>query len=433
MSLIIQNDLLGNYIKPSYSSRDIQTILDLLESKGTFNFATLDNGLFSAAAVNSATSYTGYSAVWIRDNIYLAHTHYLIGHTQIAIANLKTLMAYFQKFQWRFEEIIQGRVDPDNVMERPHVRFNGRDLLEIDQQWSHAQNDALGYFLWFYCQLVRERLIELRPQNLEILALFPVYFQAIQYWQDEDSGHWEEERKIAASSIGAVIAGLKSLKLLLTERNLVTECQYRGKSITAISDELVNLGQIALLKILPAECIQADPQYRLHDAALLFLIYPLGIVEAKMSERIVSNVIGNLQGDYGIRRYLGDSFWCRNYKDLPEEIRTSISSEREQWLKEHNRNLVEGEEAQWCVFDPIISVIFGLKFQKSDRTEDLERQTLYLNRSLGQLTGKNFELEFKCPELYYLQNNRYVANDATPLLWTQANLRIALKVMVDNL
>ncbi|MDJ0677697.1 MAG: hypothetical protein QNJ36_20320 [Calothrix sp. MO_167.B42] len=66
-----------------------------------------------------------------------------------------------------------------------------------------------------------------------------------------------------------------------------------------------------------------------------------------------------MRGDDGIRRYLRDSFWCRDYKDLPEEIRTSISSEREQWLREHGRELKEGEEAQWCIFDPVISVIFG--------------------------------------------------------------------------
>ena len=76
----------------------------------------------------------------------------------------------------------------------------------------------------------------------------------------------------------------------------------------------------------------------------------------------------------------------------------------------------------------------GLKFQKTRQEKYLQQQTLYLNRSLGQLTGENCKLgEFKCPELYYIQNGRYIANDATPLLWTQANLRIALKVMEDSL
>lgn len=433
--LKIHNETIRHLIKGRYQPEELQAIITVLKKQHTFNFPTLDNNLFSASAVSSDTSYTGYSSVWVRDNIYLAYTHYLIGQTEIAVRNIESLIAYFQKFKWRFEGIIEGKVDPNNVMQRPHVRFNGHNLSEIDQPWEHAQNDALGYFLWFYCKLAREKLITLPPENLEILALFPFYFQAINYWQDEDSGHWEEERKIEASSIGVVVAGLKSLKLLLTDLNLATDCKYKGNLVTVeFLDRLIGAGITALNKILPAECIQPNPKNRQYDAALLFLIYPLQVIEEEMALRILKLVIDNLQGDYGIRRYLWDSFWCRDYKDLPKKIRTSISSEREQWLNEHGRKLEEGEEAQWCIFDPIVSVIFGLKFQKTHQQEDLQQQTRYLNRSLGQLTAKDCELgEFKCPELYYLQHGRYVPNDATPLLWTQANLRIALKVMEDSL
>ncbi len=93
---------------------------------------------------------------------------------------------------------------------------------------------------------------QLQQQDLEILALFPFYFQAIQYWEDEDSGHWEEDRKIEASSIGVVIAGLKELKLLLTDTRLVSDCKYKDKLVTTkILDELINKGKesgAALLK-----------------------------------------------------------------------------------------------------------------------------------------------------------------------------------------
>ncbi|HHP7230464.1 MAG TPA: phosphorylase kinase [Xenococcaceae cyanobacterium] len=352
----------------------------------------------------------------------------------VALKNVKTLMAYFQKFKWRFEAIIDQRVDPNEVMERPHIRFDGHNLSEIPQQWQHAQNDALGYFLWFYCQLARKKLLKLQPEDREVLALFPFYFQAISYWQDEDSGHWEEARKISASSIGVVIAGLKSLKLLISDPDLAIDCRYQAELVTVeFLNELIDTGTTALNKILPAECIQPHPQNRPYDAALLFLIYPLQVVEAAMSEQILELVINHLQGDYGIRRYLKDSFWCRDYKDLPEAIRTSISSEREQWLQEHGRKLREGEEAQWCIFDPIVSVIFGRKFHQTRQPEYLEQQIRYLNRSLRQLTSKDCQLGFKCPELYYLQNGNYIPNDATPLLWTQANLRIALKIMEDSL
>ncbi len=58
-------------------------------------------------------------------------------------------------------------------------------------------------------------------------------------------------------------------------------------------------------------------------------------------------------------------------------------------------------------------------------------QTEYLNRSLAQITAENQGNvpAFRCPELYYLEEGRYVPNDHVPLLWTQANLMLAMNLM----
>ncbi len=435
--IILHNEKLLGFLRYSYSLVDIKNISNFLQSQETFKFPPLDNGLFSAATLSEEAEYTRYSNVWVRDNIYVAYSHYLIDQIEVATKNIKTLMIYFKKYQQRFQNIIKGKVNPEEIMKRPNIRFDGNNLEEIDQDWNHAQNDALGYFLWFYCKLAREGHIQPKLDDLETLALFPHYFQSVSYWQDEDSGHWEEDRKIEASSIGVVIAGLKELKQLLTDTRCASGCKYRDQFVTPeFLDELIDRGKISLNKILPSECIQPAPQQRRYDAALLFLIYPLAVIDIvdDMTNQILNDVSENLQGDYGISRYLEDSFWCRDYKDIPEEIRTTISSEREQWFKEHNRELKIGEEAQWCIFDPIVSAIFGLKFQGTGQQEYLKQQTHYLNRSLGQLTGEDCQFgEFKCPELYYLQHGQYVSGDVTPLLWTQANLRIALKMMEQSL
>ena len=431
----IHNNEIARLIKTEYRLPELQNITSLLQERGTFTFPTLDNGLFPAAIVSDSTQYTGYAAVWVRDNIYVALAHYLSGEIAIALKCIRCLMQYFSQHRHRFEKIINGEVNPDNVMKRPHVRFNGEDLAEIDQNWQHAQNDALAYFLWFYCRTIGDRVLQPTSEELEILSLFPLYFEAIAYWKDEDSGHWEEERKISASSIGVVVASLKSFKSLLAEREQISD-YYRAKNplITPeLLDSLIKRGIDALEKILPGECIQSE-KLRRYDAALLFLIYPLDVLGDATSNNIIEDVINNLQGKYGISRYLDDSFWCRNYTDLPEAIRTSISTDREQWLQERGRGLEPGEEAQWCIFDPILSAIYGVKFQKTQQTEHLERQTFYLNRSLGQLTATDSQLGgFKCPELYYLQQDKYIPNDATPLLWTQANLYTALKIMEQSL
>ncbi len=165
-------------------------------------------------------------------------------------------------------------------MNRPHIRFNGETLEENSEKWSHAQNDALGYFLWFYCRLALAGHINPQPEDWEILGLFPLYFQAIRYWQDEDSGHWEEARKIEASSIGAVVAGLREMRALMAARSLPMFSCAGGTVTLALLDDLSGQGRTALTQILPAECVQPDPaKRRRYDAALLFLIYPLQVVD----------------------------------------------------------------------------------------------------------------------------------------------------------
>ncbi len=124
---------------------------------------------------------------------------------------------------------------------------------------------------------------------------------------------------------------------------------------------------------------------RRHDAALLFLIYPLSVVDGKMSEHVVDDVIRNLQGEYGIRRYLGISYWTADYKDkvAADELTADVSEHQESRDKLVNRD----EEAQWCIFDPIISIIAGQRYLRNGDPSELQRQVLYLNRSLGQITG----------------------------------------------
>ena len=431
--------MVPSLVKKRYSLQDLQKISHVLSENNSLYFPAFDNGLFSAAAVKDSNQYTGYQAVWVRDNIHIAHAHYLLGtddEKQIAVKTIKCLAKYFYKEKMAFEQIIDNNSAPENQMDRPHIRFDGPSLKRIKQEWNHAQNDALGYFLWLYSKLVHEKLLKPTQEDGEILTLFPLYFEAIQYWQDEDSGHWEEPPKIEASSIGAVIAGLKAMGSLFIEKSDFTTylTTYKGKIVTLnLLDKLISNGETALNDILPWESVQPGKRRR-YDSALLFLIYPLQVVTEEQTIEILDDVIQNLQGEYGIARYKGDSFWCRDYLDIPESIRTTISSEREEWLSNQGRALQEGEEAQWCIFDPIISAIYGLKYQEISDPRFLDQQIHYLNRSLGQLTSEDFYLGgFKCPELYYLQHGKYIPNDSTPLLWTQANLLVALKLMDKSL
>ncbi len=424
---------LNALIKPGYSLAEVRAISAFLENMGTLTFASLPNGLFPAAVLGGESSYTGYSYVWVRDNVHIAHAHFRMGRIKIAARNLRTLMTYFIKHRKRFLDIIDGAVDANLPMNRPQIRFDGNSLEEVKEKWAHAQNDALGYFLWLFSKLVNEKAMPMAVEERNMLALFPRYFEAIRYWEDEDSGHWEEARKISASSIGVVVAGLTEFRRLLLNTGPLRD--HRGTVIAAETlGPPIECGQAALRKILPSECIQPNPlKRRRYDAALLFLIYPLQIVEGQIADRIISDVIGNLQGEAGIRRYLGDSYWAPDYKKKlkPAERTADVSDD----VSSRNRLLsAVGQEAQWCIFDPIVSCIFGLKFQSTRLPEYLAKQAEYLNRSLRQITAADQTgvPAFRCPELYYLEDGRYVPNDHVPLLWTQANLMLAMKLMEIN-
>jgi len=423
--------LLSSEASPAQRRQSLAEIQQQLERWGSLEFSALDNGLFPAAALADEAQYTGYDSIWVRDNIHVAHAHLVMGKADVAAKTVTTLMEYFQRHGDRFTAIIEGKANADEPMNRPHIRFNGKDLSEIDQKWAHAQNDALGYFVWLYCKLALDGKITPDAEAAQQLSRFVSYFDVIRYWADADSGHWEEARKVEASSIGAVLAGLEQLRILADQ----TENIFSSAEVAKIFHRmqivrLIQEGHEALADILPLECQQPEPLHRRYDGALLFLIYPLGVVQPAMAQQILDDVIGNLKGEFGIKRYLNDSFWAPDYKQKAGEgDRTADVSDDSSW---RDALLTPGGEAQWCIFDPIISVIYGDRYQESGAAEDLANQLEYLGRALGQVTAEDCPVGArKCPELYYSENGEYVPNDSTPLLWTQANLAVAL-VMAER-
>lgn len=406
---------------------DLARIEQELERRGTMAMQPLASGLFPAAAIDGSASASGYGHVWVRDNVYVAYAHSVCGQTEVACAALRAIFDFFGKFRRRFDAIIAHEVDSGDVMQRPHVRFDGEHIKEISERWSHAQNDALGYALWLYARLAAAGAIDLDARAVGTLTLFPRYFDAIRFWEDEDSGHWEEARKQSASSIGTVVAGLDALRALCATRGPELRAHGFTSRLMDQTSALAARGQAALDAILPSECIQLSPrQNRRYDAALLFLVYPLEVVDSTRSELILSDIHRYLSGDIGVRRYLRDSYWAPDYDEhLRLEDRTRDFSED----MEVRDGLLDriGHEAEWCIFDPILSAYYGRRYYDTGAPSDLERQELHLRRALAQITPA-----WTCPELYYRKHGVFVPNPNTPLRWTQANLKVALGSMHKN-
>jgi phosphorylase kinase alpha/beta subunit len=428
----IHNAALRPLVRPEYRPADLARIRAFLDTRGTLRIVPKPNGLYPAVAVG-APSAARYAHVWLRDTVMIVNHLRELGRHRDAAHTMGTLRAYFDRHLARFDGILEGRADPADPMARPHIRFDGDTLDELPETWAHAQNDALGYTLWMTCRLARDGALALGPADVPVWRRFPAYFEAISYWKDADSGHWEEVRKVESSSVGVVVAALAEMAALLREDGAL-RAAFAGAPYPVDPDRLDALaakGRAVLDASLPEE----SPGIRGADAALLFLVYPLRIVPAAQADAILATVLGELARDHGILRYRGDSYWCAGYKRyLDVEQRTSDHSAD---IAARDRLLVPGTEAEWCIFDPAVSVIYGQRYLEGRRPEDLALQTHHLNRALGQITADDFTVDGAphgglCPEAYYVEDPATavrVPNDHVPLAWTQANLAVALGFM----
>jgi len=402
-----------------YTPEDLAKLTSLLDELGTLTLSPKNNGLYAASSSQKEDAESGYQSVWVRDNVMVANYQRERGRSDLAAKTLRAIATFFHLHRTRFIHIIE---DPDaakDPCQRPHIRFDGDTLRELDRTWPHDQNDALGYSMWLTFLMANTGQYVLDEIDEAVYGLFPGYFNAIQYWNSPDSGHWEEDRRVNNSSVGVVVRALEEF------RRYIENGKHRlfGRIYTPVDmealDSLISNGRAAL-RSLPNEC----PPIRGADAATLFLIYPVDVADTRQADAVIDLVVSELQGDYGIRRYIGDSYWCQDYDVLlPAGLRTIDHSTR---IEMRNKLLNPRCEAQWCIFDPILSVIFGRRFQRTRSRGDLAMQVLYFNRSLSQITP-----EGKCPELYYLKTDAgvYVPNPHTPLAWSQANLGVALHYM----
>ena len=167
-----RNPELRQLSRARYSVEDVAQIRDLLIKRGTLSFPALPNGLYSAASLSQHAAHTGYQGVWVRDNVYVAYSLLANGETGKAAAAVLALADHFQRQASRFDAIIADPSRAANPVNRPHVKFNGYPVGEVDT-WPHDQNDALGYFLWIFSRMARLNLIPGQPESRRGDRAFP--------------------------------------------------------------------------------------------------------------------------------------------------------------------------------------------------------------------------------------------------------------------
>ena len=182
---------------------------------------------------------------------------------------------------------------------------------------------------------------------------------------------------------------------------------------------------------------------RNYDAAVLFLDQPLGVLTPYWADRVVTGIEENLVRPKGVIRYPGDTYWMPMFPEIMSvEERTHSAVGR---LEMRNRSAAgvsyAGVEAQWTLFDPLLSRHWGRRYEQTGDSAQLDKQLQFLNRSLSQLVTKDGMLF--APEAYYRNyhtkmtesgpTDGWIPNDHMPLLWTQANILLALLAFEQSL
>jgi GH15 family glucan-1,4-alpha-glucosidase len=318
----------------------------------------LPNGAYTASLSQD------YSYVWIRDVVYtvLPFLHTPCERYEKAYHSLLDL---FRNYEWKID--IHTKKKPVYLFEFIHARYS-KDLTELHVEWGHAQNDAIGAVLWGIGEGVRHGKKILRDEkDLEIVQKLVHYLECLQYWQAKDNGMWEENMEIHASSVGACVAGLSAVKMLVD-----------------VNEDLIRKGQETLRFMLPHESETKET-----DLSLLSLIYPYRIVDRNTALKIIKDVSGRLEREYGCIRYENDLYYN------------------------------EGSEAEWCFGLPWLGLCY-MELGMNEKVSEYIRKT-------KNIVPDNWEV----PELYI--GGKDVPNSNTPLAWAVSLAYIFLATSEDEL
>jgi hypothetical protein len=403
-----------------------------LESLGSLTFLPYSSGLYPACELPAEEGrVTGMGMAWLRDNAHVADALYEADHTYESVRVSKAMLSVLNRNRHILDEANESTDTPNNITRLP-VRVNG-DTLANDTE-SRVQNDSTGYTLWHVGRMINRAALMPSAYDVDTLLKTVGYLDKVQFWQDPDEGHWEEDERVQASSIGAVLAGVKEIK------------QYMGSGYKGRLDfdRLLSLGADTLRTMLDKDVAALGgsngyTSYRRFDAALLFLVEPLHVVEGERAEKIVQDIETRLVRETGVIRYPGDTYWEPRFPSIMAvDERTSKADGRTEW-RNRTASGVEfsGTEAQWTLFDPLLSVYWGKKYLTTKDKDHQEKQLHYLDRSLAQLVS-GVEGKKQIPEAFYFEyledeseSFRWIPNDHVPFLWGQANLLRALNVFED--
>lgn len=337
-----------------------------------------ESGLFAASKKGSTT---GYDKPWLRDNFYECLAFDVLKDYQIVKKTYRAILRIFEKHEHKIDYAIAAK--PQYRHQYIHARHHPVTFDEFWEDWGNKQNDSIGAILFEIGRLYKKGVKVLETEkDFEIMQKLVDYLSTLEYWHDEDSGMWEEDEEVHASSIGACVAGLLAVS---------------GIPQIIVAPELIRHGFGALNRILPRES-----KRKFVDLALLSLIYPYNIVTREQALEILDNVEYHLVKNRGVIRYKGDRYYNKN----PDGY---------------------SEEAEWTMGFSFLAIIYK---QLADRElKEYGRTKSYLvykTKYLGyeRLALKTVNEKGEIPEAYFSNSLKY--NENSPLGWAESLFVVAI-------
>lgn len=444
---------------------DVQLIGQIASELKPFLKLTLTKEGFAPASTRYSEDEvdpTGYSAIWVRDCAWQYYALKIQNRDEARRLTLSLLSFYSTPDQiGRFRKVIKDpsiadpTINPNAMMDVPLIRFSSKTLSHYlvqgkPERWNHLQFDSHGLFLLMLADALTSGVIsieDLTEKHLEVLALFPPFFNQTRYWEKRDAGPWEEELLMNASSAGIVASGLEQMGKV-AHLNKTLQIAYTPELIA----DLVSKGIVRVETDLnlggEAPNITGKTLDRTADAALLFLLVPGKALYFDNLKRIkqILNIDGSLVGPYGVMRYDYDAYQAANFW-IDFDVSSKISGPKtlfSLFATRLNKGFMPAKNAysaQWF-FDSIVAMAYYNLSQIEKETDSklyyLGKGDLHLKRSLGQLTGSNSYSSNgeKLPPLQLSESINTLINQQgrplpahspiCPLGWATAALQLAL-------
>lgn len=325
-----------------------------------------ESGLFAASKKGEGV---GYDKAWLRDNFYECLAFEVVGDYETVCKTYRAIFDVFKKHEDKIDWAISQK--PEHTHQYIHPRYDPVTFEEYWEEWGNKQHDSIGCVLFKIGELEKRQpgSIVTSLDDIRVIQKLISYLESVEYWSDADSGMWEENQELHASSVGACVAGLK---------------MARHIGHVEVPDELIAKGEAALAALLPRES-----ESKFVDLALLPLIWPYAVTTEEQTAQILANVEYHLVKDRGVIRYKGDRYFNKNVDGISEEAEWTFGLS---WLAIIYQQLGEEELAQ-----------------------------MYLEQALATSTPAGM------PELYYSNSPEF--NENTPLGWSESLLIVALHAL----